>query len=83
MKKTEPPTKHLVRLGDARNLDWIPSESVHLICTSPPYGSLKEYPDRDGQLGNIDSYDDFLDLLDEVWRESLRVLVPGGRVACV
>jgi hypothetical protein len=26
----------------------IKTESVHLICTSPPYGSLKTYPDHDG-----------------------------------
>lgn len=29
------------------------------------------------------SYDAFLDELDRVWVECLRVLVPGGRVACV
>ena len=28
-------------------------------------------------------YDEFLDELDRVWRECLRVLVPGGRLACV
>jgi hypothetical protein len=30
-------TTHVARLGDARNLDWIPNEGVHLIVTSPPY----------------------------------------------
>jgi DNA modification methylase len=77
------PTHHLLCEGDARDLSLIETESVHLICTSPPYGSLKEYPDRPGQLGNLPVYDDFLDELDKVWRECLRVLVPGGRVACV
>ncbi len=77
------PTHHLLCEGDARDLSLIETESVHLICTSPPYGSLKEYPDRPGQLGNMPVYDDFLDELDKVWRECLRVLVPGGRVACV
>src|SRR5688500_2174234 len=76
-------TNHQVRVGDARDLSWIPDASVHLICTSPPYASLKEYPNRPGQLGNIGEYDEFLDQLDRVWRESLRVLVPGGRIACV
>ena len=38
----------------------------------------------DGQLGNIPDYDTFLDELDKVWAECLRVLVAGGsRVACV
>ena len=77
------PTRHEIRLGDARELDWIEDASVHLVCTSPPYGMLKEYPRGDGQLGNIPDYDTFLDELDKVWAECLRVLVPGGRVACV
>jgi site-specific DNA-methyltransferase (adenine-specific) len=54
-----------------------------LVCTSPPYGALKEYPDHPGQLGNIPLYEEFLDELDKVWKESLRILVPGGRVVCV
>ncbi len=77
------PTSHVVRLGDARDLSFVATESAHLVCTSPPYGSLKEYPDRAGQLGNIPVYDEFLDELDKVWRECLRILVPGGRIACV
>lgn len=77
------PTRHLVREGDARDLSFVETESVHLVCTSPPYGALKEYPDHPGQLGNIPLYEEFLDELDKVWKESLRILVPGGRVACV
>ncbi len=77
------PTRHLIQEGDARDLSSIETESVHLVCTSPPYGSLKEYPDHPGQLGNIPLYEEFLDELDKVWKESLRILVPGGRVACV
>ena len=76
-------TRHEVRLADARNLDWIEDSSVHLVCTSPPYGMLKEYPAGDGQLGNIPDYEAFLEELDKVWAECLRVLVPGARVACV
>lgn len=76
-------TTHKIIEGDARDLSFIPSDSVHLVCTSPPYGSLKEYPDRLGQLGNIESYEFFLNELDKVWSECLRILVAGGRVACV
>lgn len=76
-------TKHQVVEGDARDVSFIPTESVHLVCTSPPYGSLKVYPDHPSQLGNVASYERFLDELDRVWAECLRVLVPGGRVACV
>lgn len=73
---------HFVALGDARQLS-LPDQSVQLVVTSPPYGPLKEYPDGEGQLGNLKSYEEFLSELDKVWAECLRVLVPGGRVCCV
>lgn len=75
--------KHTVHEGDARQLSFIETESVHLVCTSPPYGSLKTYPDHPNQLGNIGSYEKFLGEMDTVWAECLRILVPGGRIACV
>lgn len=77
------PTTHAVFERDARDLSPIKSGSVHLVCTSPPYGSLIHYSDRSDQLGNIESYELFLAELDKVWAECFRVLVPGGRVACV
>lgn len=77
------PTQHLIREGDARDLSFIKSESVHLVVTSPPYASLIHYSDRPDQLGSIMSYETFLDQLDAVWAECFRVLVPGGRIACV
>ena len=79
----EQPSIHRVVQGDARELAFIPRESVHFVCTSPPYADLIQYPESAGQLGNMASYDLFLDELDKVWAECLRVLVPGGRVACV
>ena len=76
-------TTHVIREGDSRDLSFIPSESVHCVITSPPYADLIHYPDGHGQLGNIASYELFLDELDKVWAECLRVLVPGGRVVSV
>jgi len=76
-------TTHAVRVGDARDLSWLGDSSVHLVVTSPPYWTLKEYRQHPGQMGQIDSYEEFLDELDKVWRECARVLVPGGRVCCV
>jgi modification methylase len=78
-----PISKHRVVEGDARELSFIASESVHFVCTSPPYADLIHYPDGEGQLGNIASYEAFLSEMDKVWAEALRVLVPGGRVACI
>jgi site-specific DNA-methyltransferase (adenine-specific) len=76
-------TTHKIWLGDARNLNTVPDESVHLIVTSPPYWTLKEYAGSKGQLGDIEDYEDFLDELDKAWAECKRVLVPGGRICCV
>lgn len=76
-------TEHRLHWGDARDLSWISDESVHLIVTSPPYWNLKDYEHSEGQLGDVEDYERFLDELDKVWRECERVLVPGGRVCCV
>src|SRR5580704_8239411 len=73
------PTSHNLLLGDARLLSAIPSESAHLVLTSPPYWTLKEYRDSEAQLGHVDDYDEFLAELDKVWEHCFRILVPGGR----
>ncbi len=62
--------------GDARDvLDRLPTESVHLAITSPPYNLGIPY------RGYADARapDEYLDWLREVWRSLLRVLVVGGR----
>ncbi|NLH78951.1 MAG: site-specific DNA-methyltransferase, partial [Acidobacteria bacterium] len=59
------PTRHELFLADAREMKIKPS-SVHLIVTSPPYWTLKEYRDTKGQLGHIPGYSDFLRELDKV-----------------
>ena len=77
------PTRHRLVHADARDLSFIPSESVHLIVTSPPYWNLKHYPDSPQQIGNIADYERFLTELDKVWAHCARILVPGGRICCV
>jgi site-specific DNA-methyltransferase (adenine-specific) len=86
MAETATPARtltHRIHSGDARHLDWIAADSVHLIVTSPPYWTLKEYPHNPKQLGLIEDYDHFHDELDKVWQHCFRVLVPGGRLVCV
>ncbi len=64
--------------GDARHMDAVPDASVQLVVTSPPYNVSKDYTDHDDNL----SLDEYIALLNAVWRECYRVLVPGGRL-CV
>lgn len=77
-------TTHRLHRGDSRDLSFLPDSSVHLIVTSPPYWTLKEYAKgNQSQLGDIGDYEKFLGELDKVWIECVRVLVPGGRICCV
>jgi modification methylase len=76
-------TRHQLQCADARDLSFIPNESIHLIVTSPPYWTLKDYLANEHQLGAIGDYEQFLNELDKVWAECARVLVPGGRICCV
>jgi len=77
------PTAHEMRLADARELDFLPTGSVHLVLTSPPYWTLKQYNEGDAQLGSVAHYEDFLAEIDRVWSHCYRALVPGGRLVCV
>jgi DNA modification methylase len=77
------PTKHDLYRRDSRHIDFLPPASVHLVVTSPPYWTLKDYNVSEGQMGHIDDYDSFLHELDKVWAACLDALVPGGRLVCV
>jgi site-specific DNA-methyltransferase (adenine-specific) len=65
---------HLV-CKSSESMDELPNASIHLMVTSPPYNASKEY-DQDLNLG------EYLQMLNDVWQETYRVLVPGGR-ACI
>ena len=75
-------SRHALHRADARYFQFAP-ESVHLIVTSPPYWTLKEYKDSEGQLGHLTDYEHFLAQLDFVWRNCHSALVPGGRLICI
>jgi len=56
----------------SEQMDELPDSSVHLMVTSPPYNVGKDYDD---DL----SLNEYLGLLQTVFTETYRVLVPGGR----
>jgi DNA modification methylase len=76
------PTQHDLFCEYARQMR-LPPESVHLVVTSPPYWTLKDYRKTDGQLGYVADYESFLRELDKVWKRCFRALVPGGRLICI
>lgn len=75
----------------SQNMSELPDFSVDLIITSPPYFNIKDYS-KDGyqnishsqnkacDLGSINSFDDYIKGLLEVWRECFRVLRPNGKL---
>jgi len=73
--------KTTIIIGDSRNMQELKDESVHLVITSPPYWQLKDYGNGD-QIGFNDSYEDYINNLNLVWKECYRVLHKGCRL-CV
>ncbi|MBV0923689.1 site-specific DNA-methyltransferase [Halomicroarcula limicola] len=85
-------TRHRVVTGDVRELP-LEADSVELVVTSPPYPMIEMW---DGIFASLDpaigeALDDgdgdeafrlMHDVLDTVWAELERVLVPGG-IACI
>jgi DNA modification methylase len=62
-------------------MEGMKDETVHLIITSPPYWQLKDYGNG-SQIGFNDSYEDYINNLNLVWKECYRVLHQGCRL-CV
>ena len=88
-KVKELPSHHDLYNGDSREvLTDLEDESVNLIVTSPPYFNIKDYNienggGSEGQLGDINEYEQFIEMLDQIWEECYRVLQPGGRLCVV
>ena len=72
-------TEHKIIFGDSRSLNQIKDKSVQLIITSPPYWQLKDYGTED-QIGFNDSYEEYINNLNLVWKECNRVLSDGCRL---
>ncbi len=61
-------------------MNQIDDHSVHLVVTSPPYWSIKDY-NHSGQIGNSQEYETYLSDLKKVLIECYRTLHPGCRAA--
>lgn len=93
MLKRSMKTIHQIFYRDARNLKNIPSESVDLVVTSPPYPMIGMWDDVFGsQNAEIEkaletgdgklAHELMHKILDPVWDEMFRVL-KDGRFACI
>ncbi len=72
-------TRHKIINGDSREMIELKDKSVDLVITSPPYWQLKDYGTED-QIGYNDSYEEYINNLNLVWKESYRVLNNGCRL---
>ncbi|BBM89256.1 modification methylase [Spirochaetota bacterium] len=76
---------------DARKMEELPDNSVHLIVTSPPYYNIKDYSldgyqkkiqgkKPKGQIGDISDYKEYISSMLLIWKECERVLKPNGKL---
>ncbi|MBZ4657948.1 MAG: methylase domain protein [Methermicoccus sp.] len=72
-------THHKMINGDSRCMTELPDNSVHLVITSPPYWQLKDYG-TENQIGFNDSYENYINHLNLVWKECYRTLHDGCRL---
>lgn len=69
---------YILKKHDARNLNFIGSNSIGLICTHPPYANIIKYSKEiPGDISHL-KYEEFLKELEQVARESYRVLKKRG-----
>jgi DNA modification methylase len=72
-------TTHRIIFRDSRKMKDVKDEEVHLVITSPPYWSIKDYGNP-RQIGYRDELPDYIAKLGEVWSECVRALKPGCRL---
>ena len=72
-------TEHRIINGDSRNMDELTDNSVDLAITSPPYWQLKDYG-TENQIGYNESYEEYINHLNIVWKECYRILDNGSRL---
>jgi modification methylase len=86
-------TSHQIIFDNSNNMNNIPSESISLVVTSPPYPMIKMWDEmfisQNPAIGNAlkrqkgpDAFELMHRILDDVWNEVCRVLKNGG-IACI
>lgn len=71
-------TDYRILEGDNREtLKTLPSNSVELVFTSPPYWTIKEYSDKPEEIGSGEHLGLYYSSMMKVFRECYRILKPG------
>ncbi len=70
---------HKVYFKNSENMREIPDNSIQLVITSPPYGTIKDYGTK-YQIGFNDGFETYIQRLTNVWRECFRILEPQCRL---
>jgi site-specific DNA-methyltransferase (adenine-specific) len=65
------------------DMDFIPDNSIGVVITSPPYWNKADYGDYSGNIGGFEYYDDFLNSMEKIISQCLRVLMPGRKMCIV
>jgi site-specific DNA-methyltransferase (adenine-specific) len=67
--------------GDARILlKEIPSESINLVITSPPYYKQRDYCDLEGEIGNEPTVEAYINNVMKVFHECVRIVRRDGSI---
>ena len=69
--------------GASRKMPQVPSNSVGLVVTSPPYWNKADYGGNGSNLGNEPVYTTFFENIRPVFEECFRVLMPGRKLCLV
>jgi DNA modification methylase len=86
-------TQHNIFFKDSKKMSTIPSASVHLVVTSPPYPMIEMWDDMFKRQNNeiakalkddngLQAFEWMHRELDPVWKELHRILINGG-IACI
>jgi DNA modification methylase len=84
---------HKIYFENSKDMGGVPSSSVHLVVTSPPYPMIEMWDDMFVQQDNnilkalhkidgLKAFELMHKTLDQVWQELYRVLINGG-IACI
>jgi DNA modification methylase len=86
-------TTHKIHFKNSQKMDTIPSSSVHLVVTSPPYPMIEMWDDmfkrQNSSIAKALKHEKGLQAFelmhrefDPVWQEIHRILIDGG-IACI